>query len=578
MKSNKSTLTQFIPLLGTFQSYRKEDLSGDVIAGITVAIMLIPQGMAYALLAGMPPVYGLYASIVPLLIYALFGTSRQLAVGPVAMVSLLIVAGVGEFAEVGSDRFIHLAIMTALGVGAFQFLMGIFRMGFLVNFLSHPVLSGFTSAAAIIIGASQISNLLGLNLARSKQVHDIFIGAFQSIGNINLITAGIGVGSVVAIILFKKWKKTFPSALFVVVAGTAVTALFGLNGQGVSIVGNVPDGLPSFEVPGLSLSDYSSLLPIILVISLVSYMESIAVAKAIANKRGYKVDANQELIALGGANLGGAFFQSFPTTGGFSRTAVNDQSGARTTIASVITAVLIGFTVLFLTPLFYYLPSAVLAAIIMVAVAGLFDAEEMIHLWKTDKRDLTMLSATFLATLFLGIEEGIGIGVLLSLVMVIYSSTQPHSTEVGKLGDTNNYRNVDRYPEAKTDPNILLYRFDSNLYFANVENFRDTMEEKIHTRGDELSLVVIDASSIHSIDSTGVHALKELIEELNERQIRFYLAGVIGPVRDKLKISGVTQAIGEENFFFDVAHAVSYYKDSEKLGPEHQFSPLQTNN
>jgi SulP family sulfate permease len=307
-------------------------------------------------------------------------------------------------------------------------------------------------------------------------------------------------------------------------------------------------------------------------------MESIAVAKAIANKRGYKVDANQELIALGGANLGGAFFQSFPTTGGFSRTAVNDQSGARTTIASVITAVLIGFTVLFLTPLFYYLPSAVLAAIIMVAVAGLFDAEEMIHLWKTDKRDLTMLSATFLATLFLGIEEGIGIGVLLSLVMVIYSSTQPHSTEVGKLGDTNNYRNVDRYPEAKTDPNILLYRFDSNLYFANVENFRDTMEEKIHTRGDELSLVVIDASSIHSIDSTGVHALKELIEELNERQIRFYLAGVIGPVRDKLKISGVTQAIGEENFFFDVAHAVSYYKDSEKFGPEHQFSPLQTNN
>lgn len=546
-------------------------------AGLTVAIMLIPQGMAYALLAGMPPVYGLYASIVPVLLYAVLGTSKQLAVGPVAMVSLLIVAGVGELADVGSDRFIHLAIMTALGVGTVQFLMGVFRMGFLVNFLSHPVLSGFTSAAALIIGASQISNLLGLDLERSKQVYDILIGLFQNLGNVNLITAAIGIGSVVSIMLLKKWKKTFPSALFVVVAGTLVTALFGLNNLGVSIVGNVPDGLPSFEMPGLSFSDFRQLLPIILVISLVSYMESIAVAKAIANKRGYKVDANQELIALGGANLGGAFFQSFPTTGGFSRTAVNDQSGARTTLASVITALLIGLTVLFLTPLFYYLPSAVLAAIIMVAVAGLFDAEEMIHLWTTDKKDLAMLSATFVATLLLGIEEGIGIGVLLSLTMVIYSSTKPHSAEVGRLGNTNNFRNVNRYPEARTDSEILIFRFDSNLYFANVEHFQESLNEKIEQRGDDLSLLILDASSIHSIDSTGVHTLKKLIEDLDEKQIKCYMAGVIGPVRDKLKTSGVTDAMGEENFFFDVANAVAYYKDSENDSLERNFSPLQTN-
>jgi len=546
-------------------------------AGLTVAIMLIPQGMAYALLAGMPPVYGLYASIVPVLMYAVLGTSRQLAVGPVAMVSLLIVAGVGQFADVGSDRFIHLAIMTALGVGTVQFLMGVFRMGFLVNFLSHPVLSGFTSAAALIIGASQISNLLGLDLERSKQVHDILIGLFQNLSNINLITAAIGIGSVVSIMLLKKWKKTFPSALFVVVAGTLVTALFGLNNLGVSIVGNVPDGLPSFEVPGLSFSDFRQLLPIILVISLVSYMESIAVAKAIAHKRGYKIDANQELIALGGANLGGAFFQSFPTTGGFSRTAVNDQSGAGTTLASVITALLIGLTVLFLTPLFYYLPSAVLAAIIMVAVAGLFDAEEMSQLWTTDKKDLAMLGATFLATLLLGIEEGIGIGVLLSLTMVIYSSTKPHSAEVGRLGNTNNFRNVNRYPEAKTDPEILIFRFDSNLYFANVEHFQESLNENIDQRGDDLSLLVLDASSIHSIDSTGVHTLKKLIEDLDDKQIKCYMAGVIGPVRDKLKTSGVTDAMGEENFFFDVANAVAYYKDSENKSLERDFSPLQTN-
>lgn len=577
MKINKSNIFKFIPLLATLRDYQKKDLRGDFTAGITVAIMLIPQGMAYAVLAGMPPVYGLYASIVPLLLYALLGTSRQLAVGPVAMVSLLIVAGVGELADVGSDRFIHLAIMTALGVGVFQFLMGIFRMGFLVNFLSHPVLSGFTSAAALIIGASQISNLLGLDLARSKQVHDIVYGAIQNIGNIDPVTAVIGIGSVISIILLKKWKKTFPSALFVVVAGTVVTALLGLNGQGVSIVGDVPQGLPSLEMPGLSWSDYSALLPIILVISLVSYMESIAVAKAIANKRGYKVDANQELIALGGANLGGAFFQSFPTTGGFSRTAVNDQSGAKTTVASVITAILIGFTVLFLTPLFYYLPSAVLAAIIMVAVAGLFDAKEMIHLWKTDKKDLAMLGVTFLATLLLGIEEGIGIGVLLSLVMVIYTSTKPHSTEVGRLGKTQNFRNVNRYPEAKTEPEILIYRFDSNLYFANVEHFRESMEEKIDQRGEELSLVILDASAITNIDSTGVHTLNELIKDLRTRRIAFYIAGVIGPVRDKLKRCGITKSMGEENFFFDVADAVAFYHNIDESESEHSFSPLQSN-
>lgn len=576
--SSLSYISRFIPILNTIRNYNKDDFKGDINAGVTVAIMLIPQGMAYAVLAGMPPVYGLYASIVPLLLYAIFGTSRQLAVGPVAMVSLLILAGVGELAEVGSDRFIHLAIMTALGVGMFQFLMGIFRMGFLVNFLSHPVLSGFTSAAAIIIGASQIKNLLGVDVGQSKQVHNILIGLIQNFGEIDPGTAILGVGSVITIIMIKKWKKTFPSALLVVVMGTLVTAFFGLNGFGVSIVGEVPKGLPSFEMPGLNLSDFRALLPIIMVISLVSYMESIAVAKAIANKKGYKVNANQELVALGSANLGGALFQAFPTTGGFSRTAVNDQSGAKTTIASIFTAILIGLTVLFLTPLFYYLPNAVLAAIIMVAVAGLFDSKEMVHLWKTDKKDLSMLLVTFIATLFLGIEEGIAIGVALSLGIMIYTSTKPHYAEVGKLGTTNNYRNVKRYPNANTEKNILIYRFDSNLYFANVEYFRETMDEKIKGRGKDLELVILDASAINDIDSTGIHALQEMIKDLNSRKITFYMSGVIGPVRDKLKMCGIPKIMGDECFFFDVGQAVAYFNERGEHTEKHEFSPLQTYN
>lgn len=577
MSALVKNISRYIPIIGTLQNYNRDAFKGDFNAGLTVAIMLVPQGMAYAVLAGMPPVYGLYASIVPLLIYAIFGTSRQLAVGPVAMVSLLVVAGVGELADVGSDRFIQLAIMTALGVGVFQLLMGLFRMGFLVNFLSHPVLSGFTSAAAIIIGASQLRNLLGLNLPGTKQVHEILIAAAQRITEIDPATAIIGIGSVVAIMLIKKWKKTFPSALVVVVIGTLATVLFNLHTHGVAIVGDVPKGLPSFMSPGFDLNDLQALLPIILVIALVSYMESIAVAKAIANKRGYKVDANQELIALGGANIGGAFFQSFPTTGGFSRTAVNDQAGAATTIASVISAVLIGLTVLFLTPLFYYLPSAVLAAIIMVAVAGLFDYKEMAYLWRTDKKDLAMLAVTFIATLALGIEEGIAIGVIISLVLVIYSSTKPHHAELGRLGTTNNFRNITRYQEAVVEKDVLIYRFDSSLFFANVEHFRETVQERIASHGKDLKVVILDASAISQVDSTGIHMLQEFIKDLRSRDIDLYIASAIGPVRDRLKTCGITEVMGDRSFFFDVGDAVRYYRQKEEFESNETHSPLQTN-
>lgn len=574
MKS-KSSITKYIPILDWIKSYSGEDAKGDLNAGITVGIMLIPQGMAYAMLAGLPPIYGLYASIVPLILYAVFGTSRQLAVGPVAMVSLLVLAGVGEIAEVGSDRFIQLAIMTAMGVGLFQFFMGVFRMGFLVNFLSHPVLSGFTSAAALIIGGSQLKNLLGIDIPRTNYVHEILINAFQKVSEIEPFTATIGIGSIATIILLRKWKKTFPSALVVVGLGTLVTYAFGLNEHGVAIVGDIPKGLPGFELTSMSWADFELLFPTILVISLVGYMESIAVAKAIANKHGYKVDPNQELIGLGAANIGGALFQSYPTTGGFSRTAVNDQAGSKTGMASIISAVIIALTVLFLTPLFYYLPSAVLAAIIMVAVAGLFDTHEMKHLWKTDRKDLAMLALTFLATLALGIEEGIAVGVLISLGMVIYSSTKPHSTELGRLGETKNFRNVNRYPEANTEEEILIYRFDSQLYFANVEHFRNTIDRLIERKGENLKLVILDASAINNIDSTGVHALQELITDLREQDIELYFAGTIGPVRDKLKVSGITEGLSITNFFFDVPDAIEAFKSEGEV--EWKFSPIQTN-
>lgn len=565
------------PVVETVKDYNRTTFKGDLNAGVTVGIMLIPQGMAYAVLAGMPPVYGLYASIVPLLLYALFGTSRQLAVGPVAMVSLLVIAGVGEIAQIGSDRFIHLAILTALGVGVVQFLMGLFRMGFLVNFLSHPVLSGFTSAAAIIIGASQIKNLLGVDLPRTNYVHEILAGLAQKLPQIDPMTAAIGIGSIAAIIFIRKWKKTFPSALFVVIVGTLVTYTFNLADQGVSIVGEIPGGLPTFDSSFLNFEELQLLIPTVLVISLVSYMESIAVAKAIAQKHGYKVDANKELIGLGMANIGGSFFQSFPTTGGFSRTAVNDQSGANTTLAAVISASVIGLTVLFLTPLFYYLPAAVLASIIMVAVAGLFDYKEMAYLWRTDRKDLLMLLITFVATLTLGIEEGIGVGVLISIALVIYSSSKPHSAELGRLGNSNTFRNINRYQEAVVTEDVIIYRFDAPIYFANVDHFKETINQKIENHGENLKLIILDASAINTIDSTGVHMLTELIAELNERNVALFIAGAIGPVRDKLKKSGVVELMGEHTYFFDVNDALKYHQKEGSRVHKRQFSPLQTN-
>lgn len=571
-------LKKYIPFLDWIGRYRKDDAKGDFNAGLTVGVMLIPQGMAYAILAGMPPVYGLYASIVPLIIYTFLGTSRHVAVGPVAMVSLLVMAGVGEFAEPGSDVFIRMAILTALGVGLTQFFMGLFRVGFLVNFLSHPVLSGFTSAAAIIIGASQIGNLLGLSLPRSKFVPEILYEAGMQLSNINPYTAAIGIGSIVIIQLLRKWKRAFPSALVVVILGTLVTGLAGLQGMGVSIVGDIPQGLPAFDAGFLVWSDFGQLLPLILVISLVSYMESVAVAKALANKHGYKIDPNQELIGLGAANIGGSFFQSFSVTGGFSRSAVNSQAGARTPMATLISAGVIALTVLFLTPLFYYLPSAVLAAIIMVAVAGLFDSAEIKHLWHTDRLDLAMFGITFIATLGLGIEQGIAIGAVVSLVAVIYQSSRPHSAELGQLGKTNVFRNLERYEKARQVPGLLIFRFDAQLYFANIEYFRNEIEQRIKLRneaGDAIDALLLDFGAVSNIDSSGIHAIEDLLQDLDERGIKVLFSGVIGPVRDRFHHCGLLKALGSEAFFFDVQDGVKYHEEGRR--PEYDFSVLQTN-
>lgn len=551
----RSLPEQFFPPLEWAPSYTRKQLYGDLSAGLTVGVMLIPQGMAYALIAGLPPIYGLYASLVPLVIYALMGTSRQLAVGPVAMVSLLVAAGVAPMADGDVDRYIMLSLMLALMVGLLQFALGLLRFGFLANFLSHPVLSGFTSAAALIIGFSQLNHLLGIDLPRSTYIHEIFWAALQQLGNIHLLTLAIGIGSIALLIGLRYLNPRLPGQLVAVGIATVMVWAAGFSAQDVSIVGEVPAGLPGLVVPSLNWADVEALAPVAIVISLVGFMESIAVAKVYASYNGYEVDANQELVALGAANIGGAFFQSYSVAGGFSRTAVNDQAGAQTTAASLISALLIAATLLLLTPLFYYMPQAVLAAIVMVAVSGLFDFKEALHLWHTDRKDLGLMLLTFISTLALGIEEGILVGVAVSLLMVLYQSSRPHTVVMGQLPESTTYRASERYPSAETCSDVVIVRIDASLYFANASHLKDALRAIPH-RKPKPQAVVLDAYPVNTIDSTAIHALNELVEELRGQDIAFYVAGCKGPVRDAMEKAGFVDHLGEDAFFHEVHAAV----------------------
>jgi SulP family sulfate permease len=549
------SLQQLLPIAGQLEDYGREKLTGDLSAGLTVGVMLIPQGMAYALIAGLPPIYGLYASLVPLVIYALFGTSRQLAVGPVAMVSLLVAAAVGPIAGGDTQLYIGLALLLSLMVGLLQFGLGLARFGFLVNFLSHPVLAGFTSAAALIIGLSQLKHLLGISIERSHYIHEILWTAVQKAGAVDPMTLVLGLGSIALLVGLRWWKKSFPGALAAVVLTTLATWGFGLHEMGVAIVGSVPSGLPAPTVPPMDAGAVGDLIPSALAIGLVGFMESIAVAKVYAARHRYEVDANKELVGLGLANVAGAFFSAYPTTGGFSRTAVNDQSGARTNLAAIFSAGIIALTLLFLTPLFYFLPKAVLAAIVMVAVFGLIEWEEVVHLWHVDRTDLALMGVTFTATLGLGIEQGILTGVIVSLIAVIYQTSQPHTAIMGRLPDTSTYRNLRRNPEALTKSHVVVVRMDANLYFANASAFKDLVLEA-DVKSPALQTIVIDMYPVNRIDSTGVEALEEVIETCRRHGVTVLLAGVKGPVRDVLDDAGVSNDLGADNFFLEVHAAV----------------------
>lgn len=562
-------IKKIIPILEWLPNYEKSLFKGDLIAGITVGIILIPQGIAYALIAGLPPIYGLYCALVPQVMYAIFGSSRQVAIGPVAMDSLIVATGVSTLALAGSESYISIAILLALMVGTIQFILGIFSLGFIVNFLSRPVITGFTSAVALIIGVNQFRNLFGVDFIQSDQIHHVLEDIFLQISDYNLHTTAIGLIAVIVILIFRKIDKRIPNALIVVVFGIVTMRYFGKNLTDVAIVKDVPSGLPTFGIPAFDLDQIKELLPIALTLVMVGYLETISIGKSLEAKQDvYKVRPNQELIALGLSNMVGSLFKTYPIASSFSRSAINQESGAKTGMAALISVFMVVITLLFLTPLFYFLPKTILAAIIIVAVFGLVNVKEAAFLWRANNLDFWLLISTFIATLFFGIEYGITVGVGLSLVVLIFRTSRPYVAELGKVPNANFYRNKERFEEVIIENDVLVFRFDAQLFYANANYFRDKLDEMAEKKGKALKLIILDSESINRTDSTGVEMLKERIKFYQKKGVLFYFAGAKGHLRDALFKGGLLSIIDVNHFFMRANDAVKFFRTGDRKTQE----------
>jgi SulP family sulfate permease len=544
------------PVFEWLPGYGRRTFAADLGAGLTVGAVLIPQGMAYALVAGLPPVVGLYASVFPILVYTVFGRSRQLALGPVAIVSLLTAAGLQTRAGGDADLYVSLAASLAVMVGILMVAMGAARLGFVAQFLSQPVLSGFTSAAAVIIAGTQMRNILGVDLVRSEYVLDVVVDAARRLDEIHLLTLGLGTGAFALLVVLRRYRPTIPWALLVVIGATAAVTLFGLEDRGVQVVGEVPKNLPSPQVPSLSPERVESLFPLSLAITLVAMVESLAMAQYFAARRRYRIRPGQEFVALGAANITAGIFRGYPVAGSFSRTAVNAASGALTPVSGLITAGVIALTLVVAAPVFRPLPKAALAAVVFMAATSLFDVAEARRLWRVKRSDFYLLLLAFAATLVLGIEKGIAVAVVASLVVILQKTSRPHIAVLGRLPGTPVFRNVERSPAAVTSPGILVVRVDAPLYFANAEYLKEKLERVATDRDEDVQVLVFDMSSVNDIDSSADRALHELADDFEAQGIDLYLASVKGLVRDVMRRSGLYDHLGADRFFLTTDDAV----------------------
>ena len=554
-------IARLFPITKDLLTYNRSTLYSDLRAGLSIAVIVIPQGLAYAMIAGLPPIYGLYAALVPQFIHGIMGTSRHPAVGPVALDSLVVAIALGALSLSGIGEVVAAAIFLATMVGILQITMGLLQMGVLANYLSRPVISGFTSAAAIIIGLNQVEHLLGLQIESSNQIQKMLLSVAQNFNETHLITVVVGVSAMSLILVTKKYFSKFPSSLLVSVFGVLLIWSTRWDLHGVEIVGHIPAGLPNFDLLTVSPELLRDMLPFALTLAVIGYVEIISITKELEEQEEkYFLKPNKELMALGTANLVGSFFQSYPVSASFSRSAVKFQSGALTGMTAVFSASIVGLTLLFFTSLFFYLPIAVLAGIIMVAVIRLINIRYAIDLYKTRRDEFFLLLITCLLTLFVGISQGILIGTLLSLLLMVIRTSKPHYAILAKVSGTNYYKNISRFEtDANIDDNILILRFDAQLFFGNRDYFRKIVFEEIEKKPNLKGFILV-ARGITYVDSSGLSTLSAMIKSFQQKGILFMVAGAIGPTRDLLQKSKLTDLIQEKNMFAKTADAVDYFK------------------
>ncbi|KXS53249.1 MAG: sulfate anion transporter [Marinobacter sp. T13-3] len=573
---------RYLPILAWAPAYGRDQATSDLVAAVIVTVMLIPQSLAYALLAGLPAQVGLYASILPLVIYAVFGTSRTLAVGPVAVASLMTATALSPIAEAGSSAYIAGAVLLAVMSGIMLTLMGVFRLGFLANFLSHPVISGFITASGLVIAASQLKHILGVQ-ASGHNLIEIVHSIMGAVGNTNGYTLAIGVAAWAFLLLSRKHAKPFFKALgakprlaeilaktapiLAVVATTLVAWVFSLDEKGVRLVGEVPSGLPAFTLPPLDTGLWSQLAVSALLISVVGFVESVSVGQTLAAKRRQRIDPDQELIGLGTANLGAGFSGGMPVTGGFSRSVVNFDAGAETPAAGAYTAVGIALATLFLTPAIAYLPQATLAATIIVAVTTLIDLPALGRTFRYSRTDFGAMLATIVLTLGHSVEAGIIAGVALSIGLFLYRTSRPHSAVVGRVPGTEHFRNVLRH-DVELCPKVTFLRVDESLYFANARFLEETVMDLVSEERKLTDLVLV-CPAVNLIDASALESLEAINERLHDAGVRLHLSEVKGPVMDRLKGTELLEHLSGRIFLstYDAWQALT-----DKADPEPEIS------
>lgn len=559
-----------LPCSRWIRTYKyREYLQLDLMAGTTVGVMLIPQAMSYAKLAGLHPIYGLYSGLVPIFVYAIFGSSRQLAIGPVALVSLLVSNVLGGIADSTEELYTELAILLAFMVGVLECVMGLLRMGWLLRFISHSVISGFTTASAIVIALSQAKDLLGYDIVRSSKIVPLVSSIIKGASKFKWQPFVMGSTFLLILLVMKHLGKSNKQLRFLRAGGPLTAVVLGISfvkvfrPSSISLVGEIPQGLPEFSIPK-EFGYVQSLIPTALLITGVAILESVGIAKALAAKNEYELDSNQELFGLGVANIFGSFFSTYPTTGSFSRSAVNHESGAKTGLSGVIMGTIMACSLLFLTDLFREIPQCALAAIVISAVMGLVDYDEAIFLWRVDKKDFLLWTITFITTLFLGIEIGVLVGVGFSLAFVIHESANPHIAVLGRFPGTTVYRNIEQYPETYTYNGIVIVRIDAPIYFANISYIKDRLREyEIKVDGatkrgpsvERIYFVIIEMAPVTYVDSSAVQALKDLYQEYKSRDIQIVISNPNREVLLTLVKSGVFELIGKEWFFVRVHDA-----------------------